>query len=305
MKRIISITTCLAIVILAMTSCFSDDLSDCPPEDKAVRVYFEIDAQTGAGDAEEIDRMSLFVFDAQERLVTVLKDDDVTLSGNYYMTLSPGVGEYTFVAWANLTGSYACTPYKEGTTQLEELEAYLVADADNAVRQTPGLLYFARTDKVQVTATEDQYVTMLLNKNNNTVHVRTEGLPAGDHQYNLAISARNGSYKFDNSFASDTEEIHYITECTRDGASQLSGSLTIMRLARDRRFPVLKLEDTTTGETLYSGNLIDLILRLEELSEPIDIEKSNVYNILLRFDADLNVSVSVNGWNIVTDEAEI
>jgi hypothetical protein len=289
-----------------MTSCFTNDLSDCPPDSTAIKIYFKVETTTyrSLKSAAEVDHMSLFVFDSEQRLVTVLKDDQCRLSDNYYMTLSLDRGDYTFVAWANLRGCYGHTSCETGTP-FSELEVYLHRDAGNDVNDAPHPLFYGSLSSQKVTAEEDQVFVLPIDKNNNIVNVTTEGLPPSGDSYRLIITDSNGSYKFDNSFASDTEEINYISGCLKDNDSQLSGSLTIMRLSPKRKLPILKLENTDTKEIIYQANLIELINKLQEKDATIDISKSNVYNIVLRFDADMNVSVSINGWNVINDETEI
>ncbi|MFV0325596.1 MAG: FimB/Mfa2 family fimbrial subunit [Bacteroides xylanisolvens] len=306
MKRTPHITYILTVLlVILLSSCFENNFVACPPEDTGVRVHFTYDIQ---GEASEIDRISLFVFDGQGILIGLHEETDVVMTPEYNISLPLDAGNYRFVVWANLRDCYNYTNCTINKTTFSNLELYLQKEEDNTVRNAPHPLFHGWQEEAVITGDANQHFSIPLQRNTNTIQIQTSGLPPTDTEYELAISDYNGHYTFENSFASDTEEIHYISSCTKDEQSQLCASLTVLRLAADRKQPILRIRKKTplrSEEVLYQANLVDLILKLQEKDPTLTFENTHEYNFLLKFDTDLNVTVGINGWEITENVTEI
>lgn len=306
MKRTLYIPYILAaLLVTSLSSCFENDFVACPAQDTGLRVYFTYHTQ---GEASEIDRISLFVFDEQGVLIALHQERDVVMAAGYYISLPLDEGKYRVVAWANLRDCYGYNDCTVGQTCFSDLELFIEKAEDNTVRKAPHTLFFGSQAEVAVTQETNQYFTIPLQRNTNTIHIETSGLPPTDTEYELTISDYNGQYTFDNSFASNTEAIHYISDCTQNEQAQLCGSLTVLRLAAERNYPVLRIRKKTPGrseELLYQAKLVELILKLQEKDPSITFENTHQYYFHLKFDTDLNVTVGINGWEIMEDETEI
>lgn len=312
MKRLKYIPLLFLILLFSMQySCIDQKLEDCLPENQDIRVYFEYTSKTYSGtvlDTEEVKDIKLYIFDKDGNFIQEKHDTQPSFGVDYCMSLSLHPGTYTFVSWINLDG-----PYKQNNySKLDEMRVYIEKDKADTVRINPPALFQAYTTPVVITMKQDQKVGLSLTRNTNTINIRTKNFRPNSDDYRLVITARNGIYKFDNSFASDTEEVHYTSPLQLGEDSQLSGSQNILRLSKERKDPLLKIYSPATGYTIYRANLMDLIEKINENGNVIDIDNTHIYDILLIFDKPYNpvqpemgITVIINGWEVNVENSEL
>ncbi len=301
MKRFTYIPFLSALLsIVLLSSCFHNDFIECGPN---VRIYFTCEASQGK--ASEIDRIDVFVYDIKGTFIGQYTDENVQLTPEYFISVPLEAGEYTFVAWVNLRDCYKYDHCIENMSKLPESELYLHKDPNNVANTVPHPLFFSDEKEAIVTGRIYQNFVLPLVRNTNTINLTTTGLPPFNEEFIFTISDCNGNYNFDNSFASETEEIHYITNCVKDEKAQLSGTLNVMRLAAERKFPVLRLTAGRMREIPFEANLIDLILKMQEKNPSFTFENTFEYNIVLKFDTNMDITVIINGWELNEDIADI
>lgn len=313
MKQFNYILLLSTLVLSILSSCIDQDLDDCVPENEGVRIYFsERTIKNAAGvriDNKEVNDIKLFIFDEKGNYIKTEHDTNITFSSDYYMTsfLEPGI--YTFVSWINLY-----TPYNQNDfSTLDEMRVYIEKNKEDEVLINPHALFQAYETSTTITTNKDQTVRLYLTQNTNTINIRTVNFrPDNDNDhYRMTITARNGIYKFDNSFASDTEEVHYISSLQIDDKNQLLGTQNILRLSEDRKDPILKVDNPTTGATIYQARLMDLIDSINAGGTMIDIANTHIYDIVLTFKShdtippEGSLTVSINGWIINEKNTEL
>ena len=100
---------------LAMSSCIYDDLSKCG---LTVRFAHTYNMKEADAFAEEADWVKLWVFDAQQKLVTVIEQSGGFGNGAVDMPVSQlPAGDYTFVAWAGSSASANARADASGVNQ--------------------------------------------------------------------------------------------------------------------------------------------------------------------------------------------
>lgn len=302
----------LTLLLPILSSCIDQNFEDCPPEDNnnSIRVYFSQATKSSVGvlpNQEEVKDIKLFIFDEQGNYIRTERDANPTFGSNFYMTLFLDPGIYTFVSWVNLY-----TPYNQNEySTLNEMRIYIEKDKEDTVRTNPHALFQAYQTSVTITDEKDQKVRLSLTQDVNTINVRTKNFIPDSKDYRMSITARNGIYKFDNSFASDTEEVHYISSMQVGNDWQLSGTQNILRLSEERKDPVLKIDSPTTGDTVYKANLMDLIANINANGTVIDIDNTHVYDILITFPMrdpshpELDLTISINGWIVSKQNTEL
>ena len=306
--RIIYWVAALAACTLPLSSCIKEDASECLEE---IRVYFTF--VNNDIDPSEIDRMHLFVFTREGYYWGVYQDDHIVdFNSDYYIScvgLKPGA--YRFIAWAGKDERfYSVAPksFVEGQTTFDEALLMLEHPRDVApALSTP--VFHSDIAATVVISQRVQRFEMLLAHLSNTIHIRTEGLPADTDSYRFNIIDDNCTYRFDASLASHVHApFTYTAPCTKGGGNQLFSTLHVLQLSAHRHTPRLEVYNETSGRVLYpagtqSGDLIGLILRAYPQN---NFEITRTYNILLTFSGDestgFDVTVSVNGW-LVQDES--
>lgn len=301
----------LTFLLPILNSCIDQKLEDCLPEDNSIRVYFSQTVKNYAGvlpNQKEVKDIQLFIFDEKGNYIRTERDANPAFSSDYYMSLLLDPGIYTFVSWINLY-----TPYNQNEySTLDEMRIYIEKDKEDAVRTNPHALFQAYETSIIITEEKDQRVRLSLTQDVNTINVRTKNFVSVNQDYRMSITARNGIYKFDNSFASNTEEVHYISSMQVGEDLQLSGTQNILRLSEERKDPILKIDNPTTGVKVYQANLMDLIATINANGTVIDIDNTHVYDILLTFkpmgdpmNSHVNLSVSINGWIVNEENTEL
>lgn len=283
-----------------MSSCIKEREDDC---DNRVKIYFSaaLDSRaTGVLNPQDLKHLDLFVFDDNDLYVGTWSDDHIRFSPDYFMTLSLNNGAYTFVTWCNARSCYYYKTYfVKGRTTLSEATIALI-HSNGTVDTSPELLLFGNYLQARVIRARNQSFVVPLQRVTYDINVTTEGLPPSADEFTLTVNDIVSEGKFDSKVSPSSEEIRYTTACDKIAGDQLSASLTVIKLEEERLIPVIVLANTTSGTELFKGNLVKMILALRQLTPPVEVDFDRVYtyDIVLRFDADMNVTISINGWNV-------
>jgi hypothetical protein len=263
-----------------------------------LRIRFTYEPATyarGGVNEGEVERVDLFVFDAQGIFRGMWTDENPSF-GPEYNILIPSLpsGEYLFTAWCGVKGNYRFGPAQFVAGQTTQEEALLVLDHGGEVPGGVSPLFHARRQE-SLHNVGEQTVYLPLKQAYNTIQLTTEGLQESADSYRLTVHDSNSKYKFDYSFAGGNDgEFRYTTRCGKGPDGQLEASLNILKLAADRS-PVIEIRNETQGTVLYRQNLVSLLN-----AAGFNYDTTHTCNIHLRFGID--VSVSINGWQVVTDE---
>lgn len=294
-------TALTALLLTGTGSCIKDDLSGCP--DDRVRVQIMLDIETTRGTTAEnyqIDAVQLYVFDAQGAFVTTTTGGAYTPDEDYFLYPEIEPGDYRFVVWTNVGDHYKTSG---ASASLSELQLYLDHAADACVRTDIPDLHHGILNDAEVVKNRINHFTIVLSPNTNRINVRVEGLPATADDYGFTITDDNGRYNFDNSFGL-CAVLQYI-RTSNFATGQLGTSIKVLRLTDDRT-PAFAFVNDTTGEMLFADNLIDMIRRAYAVAGiTVDFDTTHTFDIVLKFDTQMRVTVSVNGWNYTVTPGQL
>ncbi|MDR2586420.1 MAG: FimB/Mfa2 family fimbrial subunit [Prevotellaceae bacterium] len=288
----------LFLLPLLFSSCIKDELSDCPSE---LRIYFACDpAISGGGgiDLEDLEKIWLFIFDADGLFYEKQNDYQYFAKRESYMTVMGLPAEdFCFIAWAGKEADYSTLPldFTVGQTTLEEAQWVLSRISNNIYEdwEHPPLFYTEKRERVLPYSNGIQRIDMLLTPLHNVILLTTEGLPASEETYRFVIfDYWNGKYRFDSSFT-PVGEVTYSTPCNKDSDSQLFASLRTLNIHSNRE-PVLEIVNVTQQQRLYRANLIALLNKIEA----IDLQTTFTYHIHIIFSTDMTASLLINGWQV-------
>ncbi|MDR0541198.1 MAG: FimB/Mfa2 family fimbrial subunit [Dysgonamonadaceae bacterium] len=293
---------------LALSSCIKENWEQCPGYGKAqsLRIVFSHEDGTAAIPPNELQNAILYVFDADNLLVDFREINNPKLNEAYEPDFTLAPGNYSFVVWFNPLSPYAVVPTTAhlsiGVTQKSEGKFQLQLPANRIVQEPATVLPLALYGRQQQVIAETGETTVIIPviQQTNRIHITVNGLTPNAHTYRFAITDDNGIYTFDNAFA-PCATFSYIAE-TQYSGTQLSASLTVLRLSESHPTPVLTIMDADTQEMLFphAGNIPNNLIELLKTIDPDnDFDQRHEYTIDIVFSGN---DVWINGWKVVSSD---
>lgn len=227
--------------------------------------------------------------------------------------LSPGT--YRFVAWTNQGEAYKTNK----ATSLSDIQLYLEDSGQSLFTKDIPDLHYGTHDKIIVDPMQDKEYTIHLIPNTYRVNLTVNELPVGsiDDSYLLVIADNNTRYNFNNRVIENQKRYsHERTSGFKDG--KLTASIRTLTLHNDHaienigkedtgdRSPTILFKNTTQGTDLFTGDMVKIIrTAYRNAGEQVDFDKTYLFDIILTFDAEMNVTVSVNGWVYTPNGTEL
>lgn len=309
-KRIYYIDTAVLVVcmLLSVTSCIKEDLSECLPLTNPLRLVlaFEKESDEVSSSYAAVDqRATLHIFDAENKLIAMQTLDDPEFGQEYTIDTDLPSGTYNFVVWYNHEQPYFSSPafenYPEQKPDKYEGKLYLQLPTSGIVDFALPRLLHGKIDNKTISP-DERLITIPMIQNTNNIILTVTGLERTGHRYLFDIADNNGAYDYDNDYAS-FDVFHYTSETAfATNAEELTASMTVLKLS-DGRNPRLTFTDKTSGTTLYpsfSGqetNLVNLIKSAYQ-GHPFSFERKHTYRVTISFDMNMTATVMVDGWNV-------
>lgn len=293
-----------------------DNLSNCPQG-----VIFRFYSQTPCGRFPDypaaITRVRVFAFDGKDVLIGEFSDEDVVLSADYFLSaIVRHTGNLSFVAWGGSDlDAYDFSRFEKGVTTRREMSVALQME-QKRISSAPcplyvGLASASLTSNSNVGSVYEQ-VAFNMRELTYRVHFTIESGPDTfpmDEDFVIAIEDDNGLYDFDGRILSG-KRFEYVNAATRDAKGALKADFMLMKLEEGRN-AMVSLKNVTTGETVYSANLVDDIIMFRgEAGEPpysLECEHDFPVNLKLKYVKDtwMLVQATVCDWNVVSRPIEL
>jgi hypothetical protein len=294
-------------IVLTGLGCVQEDFDRCP---RATRVYFSFARETSFGGVrseETIGRIDLYAFDEAGKIAGYWVDDQVAMNENYYIEIdSLAAGNYHLVAWTNLGTRYVAN-VQPGDRQpsREEMNISLALPADRTLRDLSlPHLYFGECRGASVGTFGEERLVVVLEDNLYKLNFEVEGIEPSDDTYQFTVTDNNGAYTFANNYG-EMPAFRYASSARFNGTDPLSASMTVLRLDENRT-PALTFTNETSGQVLFShDNLVNLILQANTQGATIDFRATREFYIKLRVHADASVTITINGWELETEEVQV
>lgn len=344
-RKIISgkaIAACLVLATLISCGSIYEDEGDCTPY-YYVQFVYDHNMKFADAFANEVEDVNLYVFDSNDKFVTLFSErGDVLQSDGYKMRLPLAPGHYTIVAWCGLygkNGSYSLPDVTPGVTTLQELNCRL----DDREYKDNGEVSVGEIDDlfhgIQTYDLPDSYgdhvFKMPLKKNTNYVRVVLQHLSGEDinaDDFKFTITDDNGTLGYDNSPLDDellTYNAWYTAQGTAgvesradDGMTSVSvavAELTVNRLVKDKdtkaRLTVTRSKPEADGtyKTVLSIPLVDYALLVKgyynkDIDDQEYLDRQDEYNLTFFLDDNdnwLSSSIIINSWRIVLSDVEM
>lgn len=325
MNRIIkTVSRCFLplLLVTGASSCLREDKSDCPviePEYN-VRVVVELPGTETKGYYDfEVECIDLYVFNEGDGKYVagykqLYKADAET---EFFFDLP--AGDYRFIAWTNHCSSYELSHSREqclaqGITYRDMILS-LALSGDRTVLQDMPDLHFGHLTDARVENERNHEFTVRTIPYTNIINLTTEGLPEKPAGYTLCITDDNSHYTFDNNYVSyddaSQRTLQYQRTFSTNGQDKMKASMKVLRLTDpdiypDKTNPVLRITDNSVPNPVYEKDLIELIKKTySQASQALDFDRETVFDIVIKFDANMEATVSVNGWNVSEQPGEL
>lgn len=314
----------LIALIVLLSGCIRDDLSLCPQEGIKLQYYYILhpyssDEETVNLFGSDVDRMNILIFDNADKLVkdTLINNPwELQNDNEIFLPLTPG--KYTIVSWGGSSelGSQHDSYEMSGST-LDDFHLRLRDDHPEDSTHvksinTPAHLYYGDYRKVEskpYTLTSE-YVA--ITKNTNTINVKVGGIShlspsvpltktktkaSADAPIDVFITARNGRYKYDNSISDYARTVRYEQPHQMLHPDTMLVTFTVLRLMESDTTSRVVLENSAFPNGELSLDIVPAIIKADErISNQVDLDRHDVYNITIDLDKKLTATIWINGW---------
>lgn len=227
----------------------------------------------------------------------------------------PPPGTYRFIAWTNVGKGYKTN----NATSLSKSELYLEESKEGIYTADIPDLHYTTGGNIKVDPLQNHEYTLYLIPNTYRVNFTVKELPEGEEEdeYLFAVADNNTRYDFNNRIIENQQQaIHQRTGKRKEGIIQ--ASIRTLTLHNDHaienigkpdtgdRSPRFTFRNATNGTDFFTGNLVEIIRTAYSVAnQQVDFDKTYVFDIILSFDAEMNVTISVNGWIYTPNGTEL
>ncbi|MEG1934938.1 MAG: FimB/Mfa2 family fimbrial subunit [Rikenellaceae bacterium] len=294
-----------------------EDFSMCDPGVK-ISISYEYEISSPVS----LERTDLYLFDAEGRFVVQQSEQNIVDgSTTVTHTLRIPSGNYTAVAWGNLSNSVKVTPtnFVVGHTTLDQarlsLAEFSAASKANNITHTTGpekVLLHAIIRNIHVRWDKQTHITMPLSRNTKHINVSVRFIDADgnvcdhtNHHLNTTIGGRDGILNFENSLLSCPSFL-YTPAAETNIAGGFDASFRKMRLFMGESSDIIFTNPNAAigNEPFYRKSLMTLLDGTGYNSQQ-ELDQTHVYNLEFRFRCDdwntthVTARIFVNGWEYV------
>lgn len=241
--------------------------------------------------------LSVFIFDGKGLYVGEKNDFMARIDDNYSLQLPFYRGQYQFVVWVGLSGSYRLFPCVIGQTDIRDFTLQLKRDSSRSNFFSPELLYHGRQDPVTLDPSRTEVVTIGLLRMTNTIRVIIHSADP-IRPSRISIEDNNGLYDFRGEKLPDEWQSYVPSDIhgTEEPGTWVA-DFNVMRLQQNSE-ALLKINNSS-GSLQYNEKLVSGLL---ENNPGINFDVDHDFTIEITFDAYyVPVSILINGWEIIPE----
>jgi len=309
------------LILSGLSSCIRDGLMECPPIlDYNVKVVVRMPGGNVKSYYDfKVQSIDMYVFHESDGAYVdgYKRTYNAAAETEFFFDLPPG--NYRFVAWANPGFPYKVNYTREECIQqgitYKQMINYFESGTDKTVRDDMPDLLFGHLTHAEVEITKNEFFVVQAIPYTNIINLTAEGLPANTNGYTLSVIDDNSHYTFDNNYIPagliPERTLKYERILKTNSPYKQTASIKVLRLTDpdfypDKINPVISLTDNATSAIIYEKDLIQIIkTSYLNNSQILDFDKETVFDITLQFDVNLDVTISVNGWNMSDQPEEL
>lgn len=291
----------LLILLLAYTSCYKEDFSDCPV---LLHVYFESIMDKYRYE-DIVDELDLYLYDENHRLV---QKQHYTVSQlretDYNAPLSiERFGKYTLSAVLNVGQSYNVS----GSDNLDNLDINIKTQRGDTVNRKPTDVYYAFKDvRIQDIGTRVQYDTLALYKNTNHINVDVsfeDGRPSNLKLHGY-LKGNNGGFDYKNKTLPGSLRVYLPYKQQTTAQYHELMNFTTMQILRGSDLTLyIDGEHNGTREQKYE---LDIYKYLAKIYTDEELEQEDEFDIEIILSSDYSIFVlKINDWYLIRQGIEV
>ncbi|MGL4491722.1 MAG: FimB/Mfa2 family fimbrial subunit, partial [Tannerellaceae bacterium] len=124
--------------------------------------------------------------------------------------------------------------------------------------------------------------------------------------FDIYINAQNGRYTLNNEIDKNAYPLKHLFKERIEVNDTLKTSTTVLRLMAEGDKSYLNVSLQGKPEALYNKHMVSQILQNPKYKTQQDLDKEDEFTFEIYLGSDLNISIKINGWNIldITPESE-
>ena len=276
-----------------LSSCFKDDLTDCPRPFQVTIKALDAD-QNDITESGEVENAILFVFDQNNELVKGFTINEAQIKGRQPINIEidyPGYESLYFVAWGNVDENIE---YSNIENVRNLLDLYVKLKSQDGLAISPGDFFRGiLTVPVEYGGTENgQSHIVEINRMTSGVTITAKHLKEWNSnlegEYSFVLHETKDMYDPDGVLSGDL--VDYLPSCSLNPDGDL-------------RAPIFYTFPTEAGkgfkvDILFNGKVIYTTSH-DSAGQLLIPEIGRTLNIIIDFSAELSVLCAVTPWNVV------
>lgn len=310
-KRYSRIATLL--ILLFLVGCIKEDLSNC---ERGLKLSFGYKANTDKNDSsmlsDNIDSLSIYIFDSKEKFVGSYKESTANIeASNSEMTIPlEKAGIYKIITLGDVNnedyyiGERGKSPRYliPSVSDIDDFKVGLTHSGEGAIDKKLGGFYISGEQEIVVENFDNPIFEIDLIKNVKTINFKLEGIDDVPNAQPV-IKAKNSLYDKNNNIIDSAPEITYRPY----EYNEVSGIHVVntLRIIVGVKMPLTIMD----GDDLVINNkeydLVDLIMLHPDYSTQKSIDEESVFDIGFIRSVIGQITITVNGWTIITVKPEM
>ena len=319
--------SCLILSAAAFVSCSVYETLDPCPKGVSMRFVFDYNMEYADAFSEQVDCLTLYIYDEQGRHVETRTVTDASLQDeNYRMVIDLPEGSYQFIAYGGLAcdkSSFRVSEEPAEGSSPDDLN--VVLSQENSVSRE--LLHDLFWGTLDVTVEGEMYreVTLYMMKDTNNLRIvlqqaDTASDPIDIADFKISVTDNNHGFAADNSLLPNLETITYEpwTKGNLSGGEAFDGTPVSMAFAEFSLARLLATNDPRL--VIYSEqqqeNVVDIPLvkyllllksaKFADMSDQEYLDRENLWSIvfLLNDYTWHDIQLFINDWTVRTDNIQ-
>ncbi len=308
--RILMMACALGTIFWGCDSLIYKDLADCP-QGVYVKFYSMTPCAVDSTFIGDVSSLTIFAFDEEDKLVTSVTKENVSLDKDFEILMPVSNGNYSFIAWANVNNSFTRQVFSSGKTTKKSV-MFILKSLNNVASGLNKTQYIWQGESPSVFLPDPEEVGSLykhtainLQELTNRIKVIVELDPSitefTSKDLKVAVSSANGIVNIDGSMPTNSPRLTYPLLNTLYTERSVTWDFSTLKLVTGYHNN-LSISYPGTNQSIFNGDLIASIL-LNTVEGGINLACQNdftvkfvVKNYCAECSTNFTCSVYVNDW---------
>ncbi|MGL5637357.1 MAG: FimB/Mfa2 family fimbrial subunit [Bacteroidales bacterium] len=308
---------CTFLLLFFSLGCTEENLDKCI-QGVNINYYYTYNKYDNNRFDKEVHRLSVFVFDSNDKLFRIFEETDSALLHNQNLINLPlPAGDWSILSWGGYMDHYQFgsmgskrTQISDpviGTTSLSDFCLSLdvqKSDTDSDFEMIDFITNLYYGEVIKVTTYPDQVVSgrVSMMKNTNDLIVEIRGIPEIESidpkEFNVYVLMNNHRYDAWNSNQYEHEQLLYTQDCIIENGL-LKNKQRVLKLNTTDDQSVLCIESKHLPSGIIRIPLLKMILANPSYNIQYDLDIEDEYIFELKLNEDHSISITFNDWEYI------